>query len=426
MRLPYLILICFLGSLLFWGTGCDIAPPAPGNPDGDVYRPFVSSSRTSSGIDLEWGWLESGGNQQPQGQPASEFRILLGKAYTDSLETIEILSGDQFQYRLQGLEKGVPYKLQIESWVSDSNARKSPTISFVYQDIESKEILPLSEQTDMRLGSWGSSSGYICFETGDSLQPSIGLAKWEDEAIQIIGSGQDPSLNSLKDFVAYETPLDSSAGALINAIQTIDVDNPLVSESILGGDSHYQQPTWSSDGEWMAYLFKGNDGHWGIYEYNPEDGALPQKITSGESQASFIEESAIARPTWSADRQFVAFEQFAEKEGVEQIHWRRDIFMAFRTNGELFPFVSSPWDDYAPSYSQSGSKIAFISNRSGKAEIWLKDTNSRMETQLTGSPEYPVSNKYNKLSWSFDDQYILYTFQKENGQTGLCSVKVAN
>jgi len=120
----------------------------------------------------------------------------------------------------------------------------------------------------------------------------------------------------------------------------------------------------------------------------------------------------------------LAYDQIEEPQDELHPDWNRDIYLTYTQNGETFHFVHSPWDDYAPAYSPDGEKLAFISNRSGKAEIWVKGTQNRELVQLTGSLQYPLNPVSNKLSWTKDGRYILYTYEKEAGISGLARVRV--
>ena len=50
---------------------------------------------------------------------------------------------------------------------------------------------------------------------------------------------------------------------------------------------------------------------------------------------------------------------------------------------EAVKFIASTRDDMEPAYSPDGRKIAFMSKRSGSAEIWICDSDSSHPVQLT-------------------------------------------
>src|SRR4029453_16808425 len=66
--------------------------------------------------------------------------------------------------------------------------------------------------------------------------------------------------------------------------------------------------------------------------------------------------------------------------------------------------ISSTRADFDPQYSPDGKRIAFISARTGKLEIWLCDENGANTLQLTNL-EGAVGN----LAWSPDGTHIAFS-----------------
>jgi Tol biopolymer transport system component len=92
--------------------------------------------------------------------------------------------------------------------------------------------------------------------------------------------------------------------------------------------------------------------------------------------------------------------------------WRMDLRSAATGPPALTRLIGSTRIERSPAYSPDGKRIAFISDRSGFAEVWTSDGDGRNETQWTrlGSvqPERPA--------WSPDANRIAFSLRGSRGQ----------
>jgi Tol biopolymer transport system component len=77
------------------------------------------------------------------------------------------------------------------------------------------------------------------------------------------------------------------------------------------------------------------------------------------------------------------------------------------------PFIYSTRDDLGPQFSRDGKRIAFVSNRSGKQEIWVCDSDGSSPVQLTSFRGPNVSTP----RWSPDDVRIAFDSDAEGART---------
>ncbi|MGG4454401.1 S9 family peptidase [Brevibacillus porteri] len=75
------------------------------------------------------------------------------------------------------------------------------------------------------------------------------------------------------------------------------------------------------------------------------------------------------------------------------------------------PLTSGSRDTF-PRWSPDGSKISFVSNRSGKPQIWLIDANGGEASQLTR-----CKNGVSNPTWSPDGTYIVFSSILDEGET---------
>jgi serine/threonine protein kinase len=105
----------------------------------------------------------------------------------------------------------------------------------------------------------------------------------------------------------------------------------------------------------------------------------------------------------------------------------RLIFGQDRTNIDIFrfegthppqPVVASSFEDYAPSFSPDGRRIAYESSRSGVArEIWVSDPDGSNAVQITRSSA--THGSAGNPSWRPDGRRLVFSSMDSSGRTDL-------
>jgi len=125
---------------------------------------------------------------------------------------------------------------------------------------------------------------------------------------------------------------------------------------------HELSPSWSPDGQELIYV--GNP------ETTYGTGGLWRRSLTATAQpvAIRIEETSWrARPSWSPDGRRVLYSSYAGRQ------WHQLWITTATSGGDPYPLSYGEFDATGARWSQDGSHIAFISNRSGTTEIWLQD-----------------------------------------------------
>ena len=125
---------------------------------------------------------------------------------------------------------------------------------------------------------------------------------------------------------------------------------------------HEISPTWSPDGKELIYIS------------NPENlygtGGVWRRALSGAAEpvAVRLEETTWrARPSWSPDGKRVLYSSYAGRQ------WHQLWLTTSAGGGDPLPISYGEFDATNARWSPDGTRIAFISNRSGTTEIWLQD-----------------------------------------------------
>ncbi len=82
----------------------------------------------------------------------------------------------------------------------------------------------------------------------------------------------------------------------------------------------------------------------------------------------------------------------------------------------IIPVIESQWQDKLPSLSPDNTKLLFISNRSGKDEIWLLDMNQQKYMQISGDNNYFFDSRYSNIQWLNNKEILITAFLESNSK----------
>lgn len=144
---------------------------------------------------------------------------------------------------------------------------------------------------------------------------------------------------------------------------------------------------WSSEGDKVTFSMPGGDS-WNLWEIglSPRTGQVagsPQRLTTGAG--SDLRASC-------ASGGVLAFAKVETRTDIWLLPF--DLDRGASTGGPEQLTQGPPWHEN-PSLAQNGRFVAFVSDQSGRANIWLRDLGTGKELTVTASPfvqRFPVSN----------------------------------
>ena len=143
----------------------------------------------------------------------------------------------------------------------------------------------------------------------------------------------------------------------------------------------------------------------GLWRIAAFSGALPEKINVDASNAS--------EPAISHLGNRLAFVSGKSDSNI----WRLDLGGKGQ-QAKATRFIASTQTELYPAYSPDGKKIAFVSDRSGRDEIWICDSDGSRPTQLTSMAGPAIYGP----RWSPDSQNIAFTAAQQGMKEDIYSI----
>ena len=142
-----------------------------------------------------------------------------------------------------------------------------------------------------------------------------------------------------------------------------------------------RSPSWSPDGKRIVFSSNRN-GNWKIYVMDI-NGGNPRRLTNNRHDH--------LSPSWSPDGKRIVFT--SDRDGHRDINaWLTDeLYVMDADGGNQQRLTENPHEDWEPSWSPDGKRIAFVSDRDGNAEIYVMDANGRNQRRRTKNGSYDGS-----------------------------------
>jgi TolB protein len=139
---------------------------------------------------------------------------------------------------------------------------------------------------------------------------------------------------------------------------------------------HEISPAWSPDGKEL--IFVSNHGHvygtGGFWRMKADPGAQAREI-------HYEETAWKARPDFSPDGKRIVYASYLGQQ------WHQ-LWLIPSQGGDAFPISYGDFDNTNPRWSPDGTKIVFISNRSGNTSLWIQEILGGEQRQIIAGQKH--------------------------------------
>jgi Tol biopolymer transport system component len=249
------------------------------------------------------------------------------------------------------------------------------------------------------------------------------------------------------EYVVLDTSLSAATQEIVRVAVKSSETSTLLSKPLREG--RYQFPVVSPDGKYLA--FAGATGRtgpgWHLHVVPLTSAGTP----SGEPRRVTIDQTAYTGVAWASDSRSIVYSgQFSRQlwrvpltgaaerlltgvmAGSPSIAsaGARLAYVADNINPDLWKsesggppiqFASSSFADYDAQFSTDGSKIAFVSGRSGNLAIWVANADGSSAVRLTQE----AGKRPGSPHWSPDDRRIVYDTQLDDGHSRIFIIDAA-
>ncbi len=160
-------------------------------------------------------------------------------------------------------------------------------------------------------------------------------------------------------------------------------------------------PSLSPDGTKIVFASNRND-YWDLYLLDLASGQAARLTDTSEYDGN---------PAWSPDSQWIVYDTYL-KDNLE-IN-----IISTVTAGQIIPLSNNPAADTDPVWSPEGRKIAFVSNRSGKNEIWVASLDQPDPQRFVNVSQLP-DGEASHPAWSPDGAKLAWAATRPNQPDGI-------
>ncbi|ADB39253.1 PD40 domain-containing protein [Spirosoma linguale] len=382
-------------------------------PDAYIKPLHLSVEPTSNGLSLSWGPVfifEEGMYPGPTPVAPAQYEIYVSETNGNSLQKVATIDGAVQQYTLTNQPEGKTLYAQVKAIHPALTGSQSPIVTTNVGTLGNTNVLFPNSTPLVTFGSW----------SGSTLLYSSSLNTW-------VIQSTDGATRTLKQEGSY--PLLSPDGRSIAYLSTVNTNTSYTTQlfvkNLESGATRLLETKqaifsleWSSDSQsiaFMAFNLESNAGTGVWLRKISEDTSVPLYIPSVG-----LNQLRTDQLDWSPDGQSVVVSLEIPLQG--QVGTQ--LLKIPIGGGSSQAILASNWQDRYPTYSPDGTRLAFISTRSGYPAIWLYELQTGKLRQLTGVGEgfYYV----NRLDWR-NNRQLTYTAQlPTSGSTSLKVVTLPN
>jgi len=206
-------------------------------------------------------------------------------------------------------------------------------------------------------GGWN--YGMSILSADSKLEPWLGELKW------LVNMWPSPDGRRVLMMTANARNLYS--------LQVSPVDQPDLSKLTAEPNADCDGPAWSPDGKQIAYVRVGKDDADGIYVMNAESGTSRRIFKPANADQTIFPSAWLPG---DAGLLITIRDQIGSRPKI----MRLPLGDKQATAAELIPFLPSESNRWYATLSSTGRAVAFVSDESGKSQVWIAELRPSGET----------------------------------------------
>lgn len=183
---------------------------------------------------------------------------------------------------------------------------------------------------------------------------------------------------------------------------------------VTSGYSVNKYPAWSPDNTKLAFSSSGlSDQALRISVYDTEDHSI-HKVQGVTGLPGDVLSYSQERPAWSADGKYIYFtHRYFTNANANPGYY--NIYRISLDEGGYQPVFRTPWIECIPVPSPDNLKLAFLTDLSGRLQVWLYDFSNKKLSQPFDTKDYHFSEVWSQIRWKNDHTLLFAAYSAEKG-----------
>lgn len=159
---------------------------------------------------------------------------------------------------------------------------------------------------------------------------------------------------------------------------------------------------WSPDGTRLVFSSTTTTGPPHLASLRLAEPSREEPVTNSSPALQASAARQIQLPTdWSGDGHFIAYDSGLGEEEVEV--WLADV-----SSGRIMPLLQNQFSQWGAVFSPSGKQVAFVSDESGRAEVYVQSFEALPSPRLVGERHQVSGHGAWIVRWRPDGRELLY------------------